>query len=237
MCCLLTIIVILIVGVFIVYTLRSLYNKTRELLKTRQDKLTSNTSTTTPMKFVETTTPKVAARHTNDEIYDTAYFSTSPDEHPSLRLCPTTFTCEFTTFCNIQICRHVAEIARIDYDKNTVKNVTYIHLPKCIIIFITKNHNVCKREQEVKLEEDINYINAYASKYVDSSIYTVYYDNETQKFIDNTDAINDHYTIYINEESSKRELMETTYKSTQPTAPHSSLQNTQSLGQFFYIAK
>lgn len=241
-CCIFIIIVIIIVGALIVFVIRRLYTTIKDVIKVKHLKPNVDIETTASESVRYNEVKSLVQKPSDDadtESHDVARFSII-NGNPSLQLCATKThdECEFVEFCNVQLCRHIVSIAGIDYDKNTIKNVTYIKLPKCIIIFITKNDNVCKKEQEVKLEEDINYINSYASKYVELSIYMIYYDRELEQFYDYNQTAHDEYEININDENVKRHIMQTTYKLLPPTAPEQpSSSHTSDMGRFFYIAK
>ena len=126
---------------------------------------------------------------------------------PSLRLCPDRQQCEYMEFCNIHLCKHLTQIAKLNTDKNTKQNVTYIHLPKCVIVFITKNETTCKKDQEITFDEDVNYISSYTSKYIDMSIFIVFYDKATMKFIDLPGKLYDEYSIQTENEPLVREVL------------------------------
>ena len=129
------------------------------------------------------------------------------NNNPSLRLCPDKQQCEYMEFCNIHLCKHLTQISKINTDKNTKQNVTYIHLPKCIIVFITKNEMTYKKDQEITLDEDVNYISSYTSKYIDMSIFIVFYDKATMKFIDLPGKFYDEYSIQTENEPLVREVL------------------------------
>lgn len=238
-CCLTIILVIIIVGILIVYVLRQLQTKI-------SDTINKYTTTTPPTNETVHQDVRISPQQTTvTQVpsppppppplqFNTAIFSIH-EKRPSIRLC--SGNCDFIEFCNVQMCRHLVEQARIDNDKNTIQNVTYIHLTKCIIVFVTKNDNICKKEQEfITSEDDINYINSYVSKYIELAAYTIFFDRDQQKFIDFHGPPTDEYTLDINGDKQKERNTKQ-----QPTAPpqlaasSTTSSSSQPQGQFFYI--
>lgn len=252
-CCALLIVIIIVVALLIIFILKKLYEKLNNVLENntnKGDELTENSTTNNQRQFI---IPDIviedvdaAADETTVEETVNNYLTFSPLDHsPSVRLCgsETGKKCDYMDICNIYICKHMTNSTKIYTDKNTLKNVTYIHTDKCIVVFISKNENVCSKEQDMSLE-DINYINAYTSKYPELSVHVVFYDKENEYFkdfrgrlhIDLRIPLADELTRDILQPSNRAHFIpsaptETTLQPGSPHLPH----NHQ--GNFFYIGK
>lgn len=243
-CCFFTILVIVVVSILIIYVLHKIYTKLRAIDRKKENKPTTTATTTTENA---TSDPQNAVIDASDEVA-TADNNTSHhvifklhNNNPAVSVCSRDTECEYLEFCNIQICRHLTNNAKMHNDKNTLRNVTYIHLlaEGIIVVFVTKNDNVCAKEQEVSLE-DINYINSYTSKFPELSIYTIFYDKENGKFIDFAGRQHEEYTIELRSEEqagTHREILQ--YPRLQPSAPAISgiVRCHENKGNFYYIAK
>ncbi|ACD03494.1 hypothetical protein MdSGHV035 [Musca domestica salivary gland hypertrophy virus] len=154
------------------------------------------------------------------------------DSRPVLRQCNPSCG-DYNEFCNLQICRHVMSKAKIDSDKNTEKNVVYIHANRCLIVFMQSSGG--KTEDETH-EDDINYINSYASKYLDVSVHCIFFDRQQKTFVDSHN--NHHHHVYTIDDDNDGDLTRNLFQitpnpSTQlyaPSAPYTS-------GNFIYIPK
>lgn len=231
-CCLSIILVLVVVCVII---LCAIYYLSRKIKQTGEAQAPATTTTHEdeehPINYVSPQPP----------AFDTLTFTRSPTTgEPSVRLCQDE-KCETTSICNLNICRHLKNV-KVSYDKQTNKNVTYLHVDdKCIIVFITKNENLCLKEQDFQ-SEDINYIKSYTSKYIDMSVYKVQYDGQKKKFINFAGSEYDEYTIPLNTTNIIRELdNEDEYDNNEkilniyPSAP--ALWGAESKGGIFYIEK
>lgn len=158
------------------------------------------------------------------------------NNHPAIRMCENKF-CDYLDLSSIQICKHLLNVSKIHNDKNTLKNIIYIHIVKCIIVFITMNENLCIKEQEVSLE-DINYVNSYLSKHPDLSVYTFFYDKTTKLFKDfNNKHCSEHVIALTEKTPPTRELLDQNIlQNVFPTAPPPQLPS-DSQGKFYYISK
>lgn len=147
----------------------------------------------------------------NDNVHNDEKFSidvisfVQHDNLPVIRVCRKT-DCDYIKFCNIKICKHMINNVKIENDKYTVRNVTYIHLDNCIIVFITNDENVSHKEQELSHEEDINYIKSYTSKFLQVSVYIVYFEKKRLKFKDYRHNEYDEYSILIQPKQITREI-------------------------------
>ncbi|WBR61499.1 hypothetical protein [Drosophila suzukii associated hytrosavirus 1] len=235
-CCFFIIVIIIIVSILIFYALHLLYVKLKKLtseeVRASDDDVKENNAVREEVHADNVS----AAKDNTDCVVNKIIFSIFRD-NPSVRMCQNAEECEFFEFCNIQICRHLTNNAKIHNDKNTLKNVTYIHICSAVVVvFITRNDNVCTKEQEVSLE-DINYINAYTSKFPELSIYTVFYDKENRKFIDFHDRPHEEYTIPLLQNQTTREILQHPRISHTPSAPTIVSTQRPDKGNFYYIAK
>lgn len=212
-CCLMIIVIVVIIGTLIIYILYLLYQKVGDKLDKKKEEgfmMPTDPENVTPM-MTATAPPSPIKTLVTFTIYN---------QNPAIELddCK-----DYMEFCNVQICKDLMNIAKIHNDKNTVQNVTYIQVPdEYLIIFITK----CKLEDN---DEDINYINAYASKHLSLSIYTVFYDPHTMKFIDYENQQYD--TLTIDTTNKKRQLLQPS-----PSPPPQMPTPPRAEGNFYYIA-
>lgn len=253
LCCLLVIIVIIVIGILIIYILFKVYTSIKVFLKSKQvhdaDKITASAT-------IENIDNNNNNNNTvNDNIYDNDILMISLYAgEPCIRSCMTSHQCSFMRFCNIKVCKHLVNIINIQYDKNTMHNVTYITLPNCLIVFQTKSDKFCTKEQDEGILEDNNYINAYTSKFLDTPIYSVYYDHEDKYFKDDKGK---KYTDYIinckylqpqqmqilpspSSPPSTQNLLQTNDIVKIPTAPYENYthnNNNNIKGSLFYISK
>lgn len=255
----------IIIGMLIVFTLRKLYNKMKaklNKLKTQGPHDNNNSDDDDnddennvkigkySEKFIELKESIVKTQIDEEENDNNKYISFSHHRGcPAVRICSNK-NCEFMQICNIQLCKHLTNKgdSKIHNDKHTLQNVTYIHVStNCIIVFITSNKNLCAIEQELSLE-DVNFINAYTSKYPDLAIYTIFYDTEHKKFIDINQRQyddNNEYKISLTNNTSvpKREILRSfdSHKNMfNASAPPPLLQPPPDMdkhGNFYYIAK
>lgn len=241
-CCFLIIFTIIVVGIIIVYLLLRLYKRLDEKtptttsnnlelnIKNDDDEITDTNSSSSDSSG--------GGNSIDAEILNYVIFSLYQN-HPTIRICSRKSNCNFMELCNIHVCKHLLNRVKIQSDKNTLKNVTYIHIGKCIIVFATINDSICSKEQESCLE-DTNYINAYTSKFIDFTIYSIFYDKESKKFVDSDKKQHDEYTLSLtmseNEQQQQQEEQRKILSSefTQPTAP--SLKETLK-GNIYYITK
>lgn len=248
-CCLITILVVVIVAIVILAALQKIYQLFKTLHKDKK-----NADEAAAIKTIYTADYTSIPKQPPDDTTSVDDANKEQDNHddneeeedetvgdilvaelhngcPSIFVCREPKLCVFTEFCNVQLCRHVMDVARMDNDKNTVRNVTYIHLPACIVVFVT--HNATKNDQDSNSEEDINYIISYTSKHVDISVYTIFYDGH--KFIDYRDRLYDRYEIDLSQDGPPpvRHIPATNLfpRPSAPQPPHLST------GNFFYIAK
>lgn len=230
-CCILIVLILFVVSILILSAIYILSKK-----------INNNT---------QQTSSEIKIDDKNSEIYNEKIFNevtfTCIDNKPAVYICSNK-KCKYTSICNLQICKHLIDNVTISYDKQTNKNVTYIHIDNCIIVFITKNENLCMKEQEFS-SEDINYIKSYTSKYIDTSVYKVQFDSSTRKFINFNGDEHEEYTILLNSNNIVREIDNdddnsfiNTNINIPPTAPSLNLglqikQRTDNKGGFFYIEK
>lgn len=185
-CCFLTIIVIVVVSILIlsaIYMLRKTIEEKTIKLNEYNEENNLQALTTMP---VDNDDDDEMKKDEDDEDFSCATFFKF-ENSPAIRICSVNRAeCEYMNFCNIKICKHINNNnnVKINNDKNTTRNVTYIHMDTCIIVFITRNENVCHKEQELMREEDNNYIKSYTSKFMDLSVFKIIYDDHKQLFID-----------------------------------------------------
>lgn len=246
MCCILLVIIIIIVCLIVIFIGKKLYDKINNALDNKSDKLYENVTAAKNVEEVRKENfeiPEIVIDPVED-LNDFITFSIF-DNNPAARLCEKKETdkkCEYMEVCNIYLCKHLTNNSKIHTDKNTLRNVTYIHINKTIVVFISKNENVCSKEQDVSLE-DINYINAYTSKHPDFSVYIVFYDKETTKFKDFNNKTHSEMKIPLNADEITREIFQSTQqrKPFSPSAPAEArvFQNhhQDNQGNFFYIGK
>lgn len=178
-----------------------------------------------------TATTTTTITHELNEIYDQLTLMVEPQQLPQpsipqLRVCKKSVNCDFFQVYNMKVCKHLTtNNVMVINDKNTLKDVTYLHMPHCILVLITRNEKVCFRDQDIS--EDINYINSYISKYPDLSIYIVFFDKEFGQFRDLNNRQYNEYNIDLKKRIPLiRELL-----FNQPTAPLPDKRN------FFHIHK
>lgn len=176
-CCFIIIFLIIIFSIIIIYLFIILKNKLtkQEILTNIHQKLEYENKN----KQIEIKNNNLENNNNNDEDDDEKeknYIVFSLINNiPNMQTlkCHST-KCNFTQYDNIQICsNHLINHIKIRSDKSTLKNVTYIHLNKAIIIFITLNEHACVNEQE-NSPEDLNYITAYISKFMDDKNIIIY---------------------------------------------------------------
>lgn len=180
---------------------------------------------------------------------------------PTVRACNNKY-CGYMHICDVQVCNHLTT-SKLLNDKNTTLNVTYIHVGNHIVTLIGKNENVCTREQEILSLEDINYINAYTSKYQECAVHTIFYNTDCQGcsnninthecngyFIDFNDKLH-HGEYVINLTASnnifKREIFQTsnlhkyltrhTHIPSAPPPQQQQLQHAENHGNLIYLTK
>ena len=248
-CCILLVIIILIVILLIGFVGKKFYDKINNVIdnKNKFDEISENinTATATMNTYKNETIIPDATVSLTENINNFLTFSTF-DNKPTVRLCNLEAgkKCEYMEVCNIYICKHLTNDAKIHNDKNTLKNVTYIHVYQCIVVFISKNENICSKEQDVSLE-DINYINAYTSKHPDYSVFIVFYEKETNNFKDFNNKIHNEMRISLcTDNELTREILQPLQQSNNlfsPSAPTESRLFQQhrpdNQGNFFYIGK
>lgn len=229
-CCLFVIIFILLIGITIVYVINVIYTKLYNTIKNihKLKKENNNNDNNDDVDENKNIAEIQTIAATEPELDILTFFVQS--NNPAVCLCNK--KCTYLDICNLNICEHLTSKIKIQHDKNTLKNVIYIHIYECIIIYITKNENVCSKEQEMSLE-DVNYINAYISKYPELSVFIVMYMKDSRVFVDYSGRERSEYSIDVKNTETIRELLQIQKI---PSAPLLQT-NTENHGSFFYIAK